>query len=211
MGARAAATLKRTRIQQENEERILEAALEAFSRNGFPGTTLDQIASAAGMSKPNLLYYFDGKRGIYVTLLSRLLDTWLEPLRAIDPRGVPEEEIRGYIRRKMTMAREFPRQSRLFANEIIQGAPHIREILEGTLVGLIDEKTGVIRDWIRQGRLADHDPRLLIFAVWATTQHYSDFDTQVRIVLGAGPGDDSHFDRADRFLCDLFIDGLRPR
>ena len=48
----------RTRIQQRNRDLILEAALEVFSTHGFRGATLDQIANEAGLSKPNLLYYF---------------------------------------------------------------------------------------------------------------------------------------------------------
>ncbi|MCU0790797.1 MAG: TetR family transcriptional regulator, partial [Nitratireductor sp.] len=58
MKARAAGTQRRTRIQQENEEKILDAALEVFSARGFSGSTIDEVAEAAGMSKPNLLYYF---------------------------------------------------------------------------------------------------------------------------------------------------------
>ena len=42
-------------------------------------------------------------------------------------------EIRSYIRRKLEMARDFPRESRLFANEILQGAPRIMPMLEGEL------------------------------------------------------------------------------
>ena len=48
----------RTRIQEKNIAAILEAALEVFSQHGFRGATLDQIAKAASLSKPNLLYYF---------------------------------------------------------------------------------------------------------------------------------------------------------
>jgi TetR/AcrR family transcriptional regulator len=52
----APAKKRRTRIQTEKRELILEAALEMFSAHGFRGSTIDQIAEAAGMSKPNLLY-----------------------------------------------------------------------------------------------------------------------------------------------------------
>ena len=45
----------KTRIQKENETRILLAALEVFSQNGFRGATLDRIAATARLSKPNLL------------------------------------------------------------------------------------------------------------------------------------------------------------
>ena len=46
---RAAKTLRRTRIQEEKEEQILEAALDVFSASGFRGSTIDQIAEVAGM------------------------------------------------------------------------------------------------------------------------------------------------------------------
>src|SRR5690606_26558775 len=114
-------TAQRSRIQRKNRETILDAALEVFSAHGFRGATLDQIAEVAGLSKPNLLYYFPSKEAIHVTLLSQLLDTWLAPLRALDPMGDPRTEILGYVRRKLDLSRDFPRESRLFANEILQG------------------------------------------------------------------------------------------
>ena len=53
---RAASRQNPTRIQREKTEAILAAALDVFSTHGFRGATLDQIAEAAGISKPNLLY-----------------------------------------------------------------------------------------------------------------------------------------------------------
>jgi hypothetical protein len=65
------------------------------------------------------------KEDIHKTLIDRLLDTWLAPLRELDDIGDPMTESAAYIRRKLEMARDFPRESRLFANEILQGAPRI--------------------------------------------------------------------------------------
>ncbi len=206
---RAAKTQRRTRIQEEKEERILEAALDVFSVSGFRGTTIDQIAEAAGMSKPNLLYYFRTKEAIHRQLIDRVLDTWLEPLRAFNAEGNPEAEIRSYIRRKLEMARDFPRESRLFANEILQGAPHIEDELKGPLKDLVDEKAEVIRTWARAGKIAKCDPYHLIFSIWSTTQHYADFDVQVRAVLGHNLSGEGRFEDAARFLEKLFMDGLR--
>jgi TetR/AcrR family transcriptional regulator len=129
---------KPSRIQKRNRKRILDAALEVFSAQGFRGATLDQIASEAGLSKPNVLYYFDSKEAIHATLVETMLDTWLDPLRALDPDGVPRDEILSYVRRKLAMSRDFPRESRLFANEILQGAPRILPALEGELKALVD-------------------------------------------------------------------------
>lgn len=207
----AAAARGRTRIQQEKRELILEAALEVFSMHGFRGSTIDQIAEAAGMSKPNLLYYFRGKEDIHKTLMQRLLQTWLAPLREFDNVGDPLTELRSYIRRKLEMARDYPRESRLFANEILQGAPRIMPMLEGELKDLVDEKAEVIKGWMRDGKIARTDPWHLIFSIWATTQHYADFDVQVRAVLGPDRGSEGRFEDAARFLEQLFLDGLRPR
>jgi len=191
------------------EARILDAALDVFSAHGFRGATLDGIAAAAGMSKPNLLYYFATKEEMHVALLDGLMDTWLGPLEALNPAGDPLDELRGYIRRKLAMARAYPRESRLFANEIVQGAPRIAPMLSGRLRALVSEKGAVIRQWSAQGRLAPVDPVHLLFAIWATTQHYADFDAQVRAVLG---GDDpARFEDAQKTLEALFVDGLRPR
>ncbi len=172
-----------TRIQQRNRAAIMSAGLEMFSQFGFRGTTLDQIAEAAGLSKPNLLYYFPSKEAIYTALLERLLETWLEPFKELDPDGEPIEEILGYVRRKMEMSRDFPRESRLFASEILQGAPHISTHLKGDLRMVVDEKAVILRGWIAAGKIAPIDPHHLIFSVWAMTQHYADFDVQVRAVL----------------------------
>lgn len=209
--SRAAKTQRRTRIQEEKEELILEAALDVFSQNGFRGSTIDQIAEAAGMSKPNLLYYFRTKEAIHRQLIDRVLTTWLEPLRVFDADGDPESEIRSYIRRKLEMARDFPRESRLFANEILQGAPRIEDELKGPLKELVDEKAAVIRAWARGGKIARCDPYHLIFSIWSTTQHYADFDVQVRAVLGQAHSGEGRFEDAARFLERLFMDGLRVR
>lgn len=200
----------RTRIQQEKREIILEAALDVFAANGFRGSTIDQIAEAASMSKPNLLYYFRRKEDIHEALMQRMLDTWLQPLRELDDIGDPLTELRGYIRRKLEMARDFPRESRLFANEILQGAPRILPLLEGELKSLVDEKAAIIEGWMRSGRIAQADPYHLIFSIWATTQHYADFDVQVRAVLGQDRGGDSRFEDAAGFLERLFSEGLKP-
>jgi TetR/AcrR family transcriptional regulator len=200
-----------TRIQREKQNVILEAALEVFSVHGFRGSTIDQIADVAGMSKPNLLYYFPRKEEIHRRLISELLVTWLAPLRHIDADGDPFPEIRSYIRRKLEMARDFPRESRLFANEMLQGAPHIIEMIEIDLKNLVDEKAQVLIGWMDQGKLARTDPYHLIFSIWATTQHYADFDVQVRAVLGPARGGEGRFEDAARYLEQLFLYGLTPR
>ncbi|WP_299829042.1 TetR family transcriptional regulator C-terminal domain-containing protein [uncultured Roseobacter sp.] len=198
---------KPSRIQQRNRGLILDAALDVFSKHGYRGATLDQIAEAAGLSKPNILYYFDGKEEIHVTLLNQLMETWLDPLVTLDPDGDPLQEILGYVQRKLDMARDLPRESRLFAGEILQGAPRMAPHLVTDLQPLFDEKCAVIRAWMEKGALATVDPRHLIFSIWATTQHYADFDAQVQVLLRDDP--DRHGGAAE-YLETIFTKLLRP-
>lgn len=195
-----------TRIQKKNQAAILGAGLVVFSQFGFRGSTLDQVAEEAGLSKPNLLYYFRSKDAIYTALLAKLLQDWLEPLKSIQPDGDPVEELLAYANRKLDMSRNFPRESRLFANEIIQGAPRIGDVLQGELRTLVDEIAGVINGWAAQGRIKPVDPHHLIFSIWALTQHYADFDVQVRAILG----DVDPFDGAQAHLDGMLRAMLTP-
>lgn len=190
-----------TRIQQKNREIILEGALSAFSANGFRGATIDQIAEASGLSKPNVLYYFGSKDEIHKTLLTALLDLWLAPMLQLNPAGDPLDEVLRYVQTKVEMSRDYPRESRLFAYEILEGAPHLEQILGGRLRELVDETVNTLRVWIDAGKLAPVDPHHLIFSIWALTQHYADFEVQVRAVLG--PGHDP-FEEAGHFLENLY-------
>lgn len=195
-----------TRIQKKNRAAILEAALNVFSAHGFRGATVDQIAAEAGLSKPNLLYYFPSKEAIHTALLSGLLDIWLAPLRDLDENGDPLEEILSYIQRKLQMSRELPRESRLFANELVQGAPRIHDALSYDLKALVDQKTKVLTGWMEQGKIAAVHPYHLIFSIWALTQHYADFEVQVRAILGS----EDPFDGAQPFIETLYRKLLAP-
>jgi TetR/AcrR family transcriptional regulator len=197
----------RTRIQLKNTQAILDAGLEVFSKHGFRGATLDQIAAEAGLSKPNLLYYFPSKESIHVNLLSQLMETWLNPLKDMDPDGDPVAELLRYVTRKLEMSRDYPRESRLFANEIVQGAPRMLPALHADLKPLVDKKCAVIFAWIAEGKIAPIDPHHLIFSIWALTQHYADFDVQIEAVLGA---DRDPILEAQGFLTALFKKLLTP-
>jgi TetR/AcrR family transcriptional regulator len=205
------ATTPRTRIQEKNRARILDAALATFSRYGYRGARVEQIAEDAGMSKSNLLYYFGSKSAIYKAVLADLLDRWLAPLRTLDPDGDPRQELTAYIEAKLRFSAECPEASRLFANEVMQGAPMIRDVLEGPLRNLVAEKSDVLRHWARRGLIRDVEPAHLIFLIWATTQHYSDFATQIAAITGTGIEDEAFRKAALDTLTGLVFDGLLPR
>ena len=153
-----------TRIQKKNHSAIKAAGLKVFAQFGFRGSTLDQIAAESGLSKPNILYYFSSKEAIYEALLDQLLTDWLQPVRDIDPAGDPVEEILIYARHKLKMSRLYPRESRLYANEIIQGAPRIKSVLTGELRDVVATLAQLIKNWSEAGLIRVIDPHHLIFS-----------------------------------------------
>lgn len=202
------AVKRRTRIQMQNETRIMNAALQIFSSYGFRGSTVEQIAAAAGMSKANVLYYFRRKTDIYLAVLEHTLTAWLDPLAELNPDGDPLAEIWRYTQVKLALSREEPAASRLFANEILQGAPMIGPFLQTELKSLVDDKCAVIQTWIDDGKLADITPLNLIFLIWSTTQHYADFAPQIE-ALHDGDADALYTD-AEQTLKVMVMRGLRP-
>jgi len=171
-------------IRQANELVILAAAEKVFARAGFGGATMAAIALGCGLPKANLHYYFGSKEVLYRGVLAQILSDWLLPTGCITPEAEPRMAIEKYIRAKMALAKERPDGSKVFANELLHGAPVIRELLATELRELVQSKAGVIKGWVDAGKMADVDGVHLFFTIWAATQTYADFDVQVSAVLG---------------------------
>ena len=190
---------------------VLHAALGLFSRFGLHGTSVDQVAARAGVSKSNLLYYFANKEELYVCVLRDLLEVWLAPLREFSAEQDPQQVIGDYIRRKLAVSRDSPDASRLFCLEIIQGAPLLRDELDRELRDLVEHKSAVIRAWIAAGRLAPVDPQHLLFMLWATTQHYADFAVQVEAMTGKTLANPEFFEQTVDNVRRIVLQGIAPR
>jgi TetR/AcrR family transcriptional regulator len=202
---------KKTRITLRNEEKILDAAQEVIAEFGFHGATIDLIAERAGISKPNLHYYFPTKVDLQIAALKRTLDIWVDSLAKLDPQGDPAEQLSQYIAEKVQMAYQSPVASRVFANEILRGAPLLGDYLRTELRALVTQKARIIQGWIDQGKLAPVDPTQLVFLIWAATQHYADFAPQVRAVLGVKSLTPAFFQEVQTFLSNLVLRGVLPR
>jgi TetR/AcrR family transcriptional regulator len=202
---------KRSQAVSAKKEAILTAALNTFSHYGIHGTRLEQVADLAGVSKTNLLYYYPSKEALYVAVMRNILDIWLAPLRAFREEFTPLVAIGEYIRLKLEVSRDHPEASRLFCLEMLQGAPLLMAELTGDLKPLVAEKSAIISGWVGEGKLAPIDPHHLIFMIWATTQHYADFSTQVEAVTGKTLRDETFFQQTVENVQRMIIEGIRLR
>lgn len=168
-----------SRIQRQRRAEILEAALENFSQNGYRGASINEIAKAAGMSTPRLLYHFSDKQALYTELLKATLLLWMEPLAKIRDAEDPVEEICAYVRRKLVISQDHARESRLFAGAVLLGVQRARSEVFEPLRQVFDEKIRLLQKWMEEGLIPRQDPYHLIYSIWATTQHYADFEVQI--------------------------------
>ena len=194
-------------IRQTNEALILLAAEKVFARAGFGGATMVAIAEGSGLPKANLHYYFGSKDVLYRAVLARILNDWLVPTHGITEGAEPRAALEEYIRAKMDLSAQRPDGSKVFANELLHGAPVVKELLSTELRQLVKQKAAVVQGWIDAGRMAPVDATHLFFTIWAATQTYADFDVQVSAVLGLDSMEPKDFARATEHVVALLLRG----
>lgn len=199
---------KAGRIRQQNEALILQAAEIEFAQHGYKGTSLNAVAERAGLPKSNILYYFKSKIGLYGAVLADILDIWNQAFNDVSAESDPADALYRYIESKIQYSAAHPLASRIFAMEIIQGAPHLEEYLAKDLKTWVDARAGVIQSWIDAGKIRPIQPIHLIFMIWASTQHYADFGTQIAWALGKDSCGPEDYQDAINTIATLILNGL---
>lgn len=208
---RARSGRRQGRIRELARQQILDAAEIEFVRHGLRGASMQAIADRAGLPKANVHYYFRSKLNLYRTLLNGILHRWNDFLEGVTAADDPAEVLERFIREKIRLARSHPRASRLFAQEIIQGAPHLKAYLRGEMREWLRAKARIIDAWVAAGRMDPVDPALLVFMIWSTTQHYADFETQVLILTNRREYDDDMIEEIGDFLTRVILKGCGVR
>ncbi|MBX8536359.1 TetR/AcrR family transcriptional regulator [Pseudomonas cichorii] len=197
-------------IRERNKELILRAASEEFAEKGFAATKTGDIAARAGLPKPNVYYYFRSKENLYREVLESIIGPILQASTPFNPQGVPTEVLSSYICSKMRISRELPFASKVFASEIMHGAPHLTPEQIEQLNGQARHNIECIQAWIDSGQIAPLDPHQLMFTIWAATQTYADFDWQISTVTGKDKLEDTDYEAATQTILRLVLKGCEP-
>lgn len=195
------------RIRQKNEQLIISAAEEEFARHGYKGATMNNIAQRAGLPKANIHYYFNSKLELYAAVLSGIIELWDGTLNELRAEDDPAVVLPAYIATKIRFSRDFPLASRIFAIEILNGAPNLVEYFNDAYRSWFRSRTDVFRAWMDQGKIAPADPAHLIFLLWSSTQHYADFSCQIKAALGRPALADADYQTATDTLTQIILRG----
>lgn len=202
---------KTGQIRVRNKARIIAAAEEVFAAKGYAGATTAEIAASAGLPKANVHYYFSTKEAIYRAVIDNILDLWLEPFQRITEDDDPAEALATYIRTKVMLSRDRPLASRIYANEIIRGAPILSDYLQKDLREWVAEKSDVLHKWAGKGLMDPVEPAHLLFLIWASTQHYADFQAQAKAVLHHRDLTEEDFETAVETITRIVLKGCGVR
>ncbi len=196
---------RKAHIRETNEAHLLACAEAVFAERGLEGASTAMIAERAGLPKANLHYYFPTKLALYRRVLEDLFDDWHRAADTFETSDDPVEAISGYVRTKMELSRRRPLGSKVWASEIIHGAVHMQDILTERVKPWLDTRVVVIDRWVAHGLLEPTDAQTLLFMIWATTQHYADFDAQIRALKGKRALSQKAFDTSTEEVVKLVI------
>ncbi|MBN8633109.1 MAG: TetR family transcriptional regulator C-terminal domain-containing protein [Rhodobacterales bacterium] len=199
---------RRTDIRRENERAILLAAEKVFAEAGFGGATMQLIADMAGLPKANLHYYFATKEDLYRRVVQQIFEIWLDAAACFDDAPGPIEGIGAYVDAKMDISRTHPHGSKVWASEVMHGAPVIQDYLETTLRDWTEGRIAVIQRWIDEGKMKPVNPRHLLYLLWATTQHYADFGHQIQTLNDGKPLTEKQWREAKTSVKDMVLRGI---
>lgn len=189
-----------------NRRKILEAAEKSFAQFGFKGTAVQKIADEAGLPKTNVLYYFKTKQELYIAVLEDTLSLWNSRFDEATADDDPAEVLGAYIAEKMEVSRTHPLASKIFAMEIINGAPNLSGYFDEEHARWMKGRLSLLNQWIEAGKLRQIDGEYLLYTIWASTQHYADFSAQITRLRGQKMVK-ADFEKATRELITLIVGG----
>lgn len=194
-------------IRARNQALILTAAEEEFVLKSYRGATMQGIADRAGLPKANIHYYFKNKKNLYKVVLRSIIQEWNEGLVTMTVDSDPKTVIEKFVRTKLHQAFAHPNRHKLFAVEVISGAPHLHDFMSTIMHDWALDKVQVMKQWHQQGRIAVADPLQLLILIWATTQRYAEFEIEIVGLMGKKAYDHEDESRAAEFLIPFILRG----
>lgn len=198
----------KSEIRRRNVDKILLAAEQVFAEKGYGGTAMGDIAELVGLPRSNLHYYFSTKDDLYRAVLLGLLEVWKQDALCFEMYDDPRVVLSTYIRAKMNHSRTRAHGSKVWADEIIHGAPMLGATLDDSLYSWAKMKEAKIRQWVDDQRILAVEPSALLYMIWASTQHYADFSHQVGVLNDHQPLSDLQFERAVQTVTSVILRGI---
>lgn len=157
-------------MTDDTSQRIVEAAMEEFSQEGFGGARVARIADKAGVNKALLFYYYRSKEKLYGAVLEAVMSRILGPLiEFMEQVQTAEEFIEGFPRLHMSFAARNQKLIRIGIGHFIGRpaglSPEVAKIFKNRIGRIKEPFFQKIQGWIQSGQIRAEDPYQFIINV----------------------------------------------
>ena len=198
-----------TRIQRRNRKDIIDAAIDIIAEGGFSAARMETVSERSGISRTNIHYYFRTREDLHRAVIKHVLDTWEEVWwSALDGKGTPKDQLLRYVRGKLRASWEHPKLSRIFAAEIVRGAPLVTDFIKNEMLPTFQKACDILQGWMNEGYLNPGNPRHIFIAIWGATQYYADFNRVTTLILEKPDLDESDFGQALETITTMIVGGF---
>jgi AcrR family transcriptional regulator len=197
-------TTRRLTAEQRRQQ-LFAVALELFARRGYRATTMDDIAEAAGVTKPLVYQHFSSKRSLYLELVDSIAQELLtavgDAVRQADgPRQQVELGFAAYFGLVITREAEF---------RLLYGRDHAEDFELGRALRAVEDAMAAAIDPLIDAGLDDDHRRLLAYAVVGMAEGASRRFMEQRASGASQQGSELEARRLAQRVADLAWAGLR--
>ena len=157
-------------MANDTKERILDAALEMFSRNGYAGTNIRELSASLGLVKSGVYKHYESKEAIWNALLDKMIAYYEEHFGSAEHLPPVPDTLEELVRMTMQMVNVTVRDERIVMTRKLLSIEQFRDerardlATKHFLTGLTDMFTRLFRGMMDKGLLRDDDPKMLAFA-----------------------------------------------
>ena len=157
-------------MANDTKERILAAALEMFSQNGYAGTNIRELSASLGLVKSGVYKHFESKEAIWNALLDKMIAYYEEHFGSAEHLPPVPDTLEELVRMTMQMVNVTVHDERIVMTRKLLSIEQFRDerardlATKHFLTGLTDMFTRLFRGMMDKGLLRDDDPKMLAFA-----------------------------------------------
>ena len=192
------------------QQKLLDAAIEAFSENGFKGTSTRDIAERAGVHHPLITYHFKNKDQLWRASADRVFKDFRRSLaQAFEENQVldPKERMQKLIRAYIYHAKSNPALHKVMVQEASYPNPRLDWLIETHLKPFFEATFGLIQELQRMGIAPAGNAALLFNMIRLSTGGLLALGNELKASSGIDVEDPATLDEIAEMICRVFLPG----
>ena len=157
-------------MANDTKDRILEAALEMFSQNGYAGTNIRELSASLGLVKSGVYKHYESKEAIWNALLDQMIAYYADHFGSAEHLPPVPDSLEGLVTMTMHMVNITVHDEKIIMTRKVLTLEQYRDVrarelaTKHFLTGLTEMFTRIFSSMMEKGLLREDDPEMLAFA-----------------------------------------------